>query len=223
LLDTKIDGALGVLFNITGGRNMTMLEIDEAAKVITEAVAPDANIIFGAVLDDAMEDDIQITVVATGFEPLRPAVSVPTRRIEPRPAAPVEEEEPEFIRGYRPLERPSLINEPVQTAPVKVEEAPVRPFASDALIQPRRYPSISEIEPTEVEIKPEETAVEEETPIEKEMDSLASRMADEESPMIGFEDGPVSDAARRPVKSFGDFGSEEDDLDVPAFIRKKVE
>src|SRR5476651_253078 len=71
LLETSIEGARGVLFNITGGRNMTMNEIDEAAKTVTDAVDPEANIIFGAVLDDTMDDDIQITVVATGFDVAR--------------------------------------------------------------------------------------------------------------------------------------------------------
>jgi len=68
LLELNIEGAKGVLFNITGGRNMSMHEIDEAAKTITSAVDEDANIIFGAVLDESLDDDIKITVVATGFE-----------------------------------------------------------------------------------------------------------------------------------------------------------
>jgi len=68
LLETSIEGAKGVLFNVTGGRNMTMHEVDEAAKVITNAVDTEANIIFGAVLDESLEDEIKITVVATGFK-----------------------------------------------------------------------------------------------------------------------------------------------------------
>ncbi len=68
LLELSIDGAKGILFNITGGPDMTMYEIDEAAKVITEASDPDANIIFGAIIDEAMSGEIKITVVATGFE-----------------------------------------------------------------------------------------------------------------------------------------------------------
>jgi len=68
LLELNIEGAKGVLFNITGGRNMSMHEIDEAAKTITSAVDEDANIIFGAVLDETLDDDIMITVVATGFD-----------------------------------------------------------------------------------------------------------------------------------------------------------
>ncbi len=68
LLEVSIDGARGVLFNITGGYDMSMHEINEAAEVITNAVAPDANIIFGATLKPEMEDELVITVIATGFD-----------------------------------------------------------------------------------------------------------------------------------------------------------
>ncbi len=70
LLEVSIDGARGVLFNVTGGSNIGMHEINEAAETITAAVDPDANIIFGATMDESLEDDIHITVIATGFEPL---------------------------------------------------------------------------------------------------------------------------------------------------------
>lgn len=68
LLEVSIDGARGVLFNITGGYDMSMHEINEAAEVITNAVAPDANIIFGATLKPEMQDELIITVIATGFD-----------------------------------------------------------------------------------------------------------------------------------------------------------
>jgi cell division protein FtsZ len=68
LLDLSIDGATGVLFNITGGYDMGMHEIDEAAKVITDAADSEANIIFGAVVDESMQGEIKITVIATGFD-----------------------------------------------------------------------------------------------------------------------------------------------------------
>ncbi|MGH7196206.1 MAG: cell division protein FtsZ [Candidatus Saccharimonadales bacterium] len=68
LLEVSIDGAKGVLFNITGGYDMSMHEINEAAEVITNAVAPDANIIFGATLKPDLEDELIITVIATGFD-----------------------------------------------------------------------------------------------------------------------------------------------------------
>lgn len=68
LLDASIDGARGVLFNITGGSDMTMNEVDEAAKVITSQADPDAQIIFGAAIDEKLVDQVKVTVVATGFD-----------------------------------------------------------------------------------------------------------------------------------------------------------
>ncbi len=67
LLDVTIDGAKGVLFNICGGPNLSLLEVEQAAAVIRERVDAGANIRFGAVIDETMGDDIQITVIATGF------------------------------------------------------------------------------------------------------------------------------------------------------------
>jgi len=68
LIEVSIDGAKGVLFNVTGGYDMSMSEIQEAAEIITSAVAPDANIIFGATLKPDLEDELIITVIATGFD-----------------------------------------------------------------------------------------------------------------------------------------------------------
>ena len=69
LLEVSIDGARGVLFNVSGGTNVSMHEINEAAEVITSAVSPDANIIFGATINPDLGDDLVITVIATGFDP----------------------------------------------------------------------------------------------------------------------------------------------------------
>lgn len=68
MIEVSIDGARGVLFNVSGGYDMSMSEIQEAAEIITGAVAPDANIIFGATLKPELEDELIITVVATGFD-----------------------------------------------------------------------------------------------------------------------------------------------------------
>jgi len=67
LLDVSIDGAHGVLFNIVGGNNLTLFEVNQAAEVIRQAVDPEANIIFGVGQDSAMEGDVRITLIATGF------------------------------------------------------------------------------------------------------------------------------------------------------------
>jgi len=104
LLELSIEGAKGVLFNITGGPDLAMYEVDEAAKVITDAVDPEANIIFGAVIDPNMEGEIKITVIATGFdisqEPKK--FSQPVKRTPVSVSKEEEEEEeleiPAFIR-----------------------------------------------------------------------------------------------------------------------------
>jgi cell division protein FtsZ len=68
LLETSIEGAKGVLLNITGGGNLGLFEVNEAAEIISSAADPDANIIFGAVIDDSLQDEIHVTVIATGFD-----------------------------------------------------------------------------------------------------------------------------------------------------------
>ncbi len=71
LLEVNISGAQGVLFNITGGPSLSLFEVDEAAEVIRETADPEANIIFGTVIDERMGDEISITVIATGFDASR--------------------------------------------------------------------------------------------------------------------------------------------------------
>lgn len=68
LLETSIEGARGVLLNITGGPSLGLLEVNEAAAIISDAVDPEANIIFGAVIDEAFQDEVRVTVIATGFD-----------------------------------------------------------------------------------------------------------------------------------------------------------
>jgi cell division protein FtsZ len=68
LLDVTIDGARGILFNVTGGSDMSLYEVNLAASIIRETAHPDANLIFGAVVDESMGDELRITVIATGFE-----------------------------------------------------------------------------------------------------------------------------------------------------------
>jgi cell division protein FtsZ len=80
LLDITIDGARGVLFNVTGGPNLTLFEVNQAAALIRETAHPDVNMIFGAVIDPNMSDEIHVTVIATGFE----RTGMP-RSITPRP------------------------------------------------------------------------------------------------------------------------------------------
>lgn len=75
LLDLSIEGATGVLFNITGGKDLTMFEVDEAARIISSSADADANIIFGAVIKEDLADQLRITVVATGFDETRARIA----------------------------------------------------------------------------------------------------------------------------------------------------
>jgi cell division protein FtsZ len=80
LEETSIEGARGLLINITGGDDVTLNEINEAAEIITEGAASDAQILFGAVVDSSLGDDLQVTVIATGFHSERESGEIPARR-----------------------------------------------------------------------------------------------------------------------------------------------
>src|SRR5512139_2444308 len=85
LLESSIDGAQGVLLSITGGSDLGLFEVNEAAEVVAAAAHPDANIIFGAVIDDSMIDQIRVTVIATGFDGSRRSQTMSFEAIEEAP------------------------------------------------------------------------------------------------------------------------------------------
>ena len=113
MLETSIDGARAVLINITGGPDTSIMDINEAAQLITAAADPEANIIFGAGIDDALEDEVKITVIATGFEKTPFAEEKPEQANDEQVAQP----EPETAEPRR--ERPMRTYE---------EEKPVSPI-----------------------------------------------------------------------------------------------
>jgi len=102
LLETSLDGATGILLNMTGGPDLGLAEVDEAAKVVTGAADPNANVIFGAVIDESLGEDVRVTVIATGFG------SRPRRR---RAEAPV---------GVGASERPPLRAPSVQDVDIDI-------------------------------------------------------------------------------------------------------
>ncbi len=116
LLEQSIDGARGVLFTITGGPDLTLFEVNEAAEIIHAAADPEANIIFGSVIDERMGGEVKISVIATGFDPQRPLRRIEQpiyrRQAERAPvAAGVTSGKPEAGAKYDPddLEVPSFL------------------------------------------------------------------------------------------------------------------
>ena len=98
LLEVSVDGATGILLNIVGGPDLGMHEVDEAARIISEAADPNANIIFGTSIDENMKDEIKLTVIATGFA-LGPSDSVPSEsRAKKSDKEESEFEAPAFLR-----------------------------------------------------------------------------------------------------------------------------
>jgi cell division protein FtsZ len=114
LLETSIDGARGVLVNITGGPTMSLFEANQAATIVQEHVDPEANFIFGAVIDEEMKDQLKVTVIATGFEtgPRRDEFNIPKfgfnktsqQGNSQKPAAPVKKPEPDEPRPSRKVD-----------------------------------------------------------------------------------------------------------------------
>lgn len=117
LLETTIDGASGVIFTVTGGPDLTLHEVQEAANVVYSAVSDESNIIFGAVIDERLHGEVLITVIATGFD----MATAPMPRMVARQTAPVPTQTGQFPR----------VPEPVAAAPQKSSE--FKKLASDIL------------------------------------------------------------------------------------------
>jgi len=128
LLELSIDGAKGVLFNVSGSSDLTMLEINEAANIITEAIDPNAKVIFGAVVDETLKKgEVQITVVATGFDEEKVSESrmSPMERLtrnrptEPEVSSNIDEPEEDLQNTFSVREEPRMIIE--EKVPPKIQ------------------------------------------------------------------------------------------------------
>ncbi|MCU0512218.1 MAG: cell division protein FtsZ [Anaerolineae bacterium] len=165
LLDVTIDGARGILFNITGGPDMTLFEINEAAAIIKDSAHPDVNLIFGAQIDESMGDEVRITVIATGFEQGRAERRIsseqqpqPQTRLRPQtgtqpspyPTTPTQpRQQPVSAASVPPLPQPQPVERPQPPAPPQFQRAqpPAQtppptpappPFAPAAPVQPEQ-------------------------------------------------------------------------------------
>jgi len=122
LLEASIDGARGVLLSISGGSDLGLFEINESARLVAESAHPEANIIFGAVIDDALGDEVRVTVIAAGFDggqpgPARPPVRRATDRTEQAEPTEPEVAKTERAAKTRPAAAPERIVLPEPKAP----------------------------------------------------------------------------------------------------------
>ena len=197
LEDTSIQGAEGVLINITGSSNLTLHEVAEAAGTISDAVDADANIISGLVVDETMEDEMKVTVIATGFDGRRQTAQVAVERVVERPA----EQPAETLPRVQPRERV----EPVETEPHRSLEAPVAPAPTGAVEhQPaHQTPVGSPFEPTP-----------------RRPPSEAEPEAEEEVP---FYRKVIAHTQPEDPGGFGPNWSNVDDYDIPTVLRKQMD
>ncbi len=225
LLDISIEGAKGVLFNVTGGADLAMWEINEAAKVITESIDPDAKVIFGAVTSDKLKKgEIRVTVIATGFghEDLRPKKFTWSQNetvdlFEREQAAEaVAEDEQEPVAGIH-----RIMEEPVAEKP---SGTPTRAksfgFDMPANPQPAKAEKEEKAEKTE---RRESVTRSEQRAASAKSSAEHREVAREEKAAKGTPE--EKEPARQPVKAgSADFGldDEDDTWSIPAFIRKKL-
>jgi cell division protein FtsZ len=175
LLEESIDGAQGVLLSIAGGSDLGLFEINEAAAMVSEAVHAEANIIFGATIDDALGDEVRVTVIAAGFEGGRPKRRDDQQSMRPRTTQ---------------AQKPQSQEETRAAARALAEQRKSPEPASPSQGQPRREPV-----------------------------TVGAQRPLGGSPAGGATGGSVPAAPQRPAPSAGRGGFDDDELDVPDFLK----
>lgn len=211
LLETSIDGARAVLINITGGADMSIIDINEAVNHITEASDPEANIIFGAGVDESLEDEVRITVIATGFEKPSednsPRVEEPIETVEEKPA-PAEEPSPEQAEILKQLRgEPSRPADEEPKIPTFVR-TPTRPPKADTYAPQQR----DDRDTYQRDVRPDYTREPSDYDRDRDYRPAPSRYGDS-SPI--FRDQESDSGYRRENDNRRGYNS-----DVPAFLRK---
>jgi len=204
LEDLAIDGATGVLINITGGPDVSLYEVNEAAGLIGETAHEDANIIFGAVVDPDLGDEVKVTVIATGFEG-QPVEHSDVRRSE-RMYRSHDREVPAFVRARR--ESPAVNSE---SAPVqhRVPDAPSKPVER-RVTTPAPMQTAAPAPPAKVAAPPVATTVTPNT-----VTTAASPPVNVETP---------ERRVTRELPAFPTVGVvDEDEYDIPTFLRRQVD
>lgn len=234
LLEVSIDGAKGILFTITGGSNLGMYEVSEAAKVITQSADPQAKVIFGAIIDESMKDEIKVTVVATGFETRPGAAKAKTvltsGTIQPRTGTVANTPPPEPLEKYsfQTTQRPTGV-----VAPSASMSSPPPPAPAPSYGGGGGYPGVgyqqTHTQAHAQQPEPQEETYQEEPPAEpyrKPMDPAPSMRQPHVTPPSyaapNQQQRPMTPPPSRPSAPPAQAASDEEDIDIPAFIRKKL-
>ncbi|PPK95232.1 cell division protein FtsZ [Kineococcus xinjiangensis] len=226
LLEASIDGAHGVLLSIQGGSDLGLYEINEAARLVQEAAHPEANIIFGAVIDDALGDEVRVTVIAAGFDSGTPArrrderglgqaaprvtgSAVPPSRPAPQPVPQQQVQEAPAQPRYEAPQQPAY-----QQAPAPQPVAPQQPAYQQAPAPQYAQQQRSPYSPDPQTYAPSHPQQHIELPREE---PQPARPAPEQVQVPRVIELPhdSSAASRRPVRGRRD----EEDLDVPDFLK----
>ncbi|SDG81622.1 cell division protein FtsZ [Sinosporangium album] len=246
LLEASIDGAHGVLLSIAGGSDLGLFEINEAAQLVSNAAAIDANIIFGTVIDDALGDEVRVTVIAAGFdEPQaqeKPQLMAPQGRQQRQAAATPPPSATVTSSPKPPTAAPTVKTEarsnPLGSSPVSAQHSPLRPVMPP-IPPPPPAPPVVEMPPPAVAPAPvaEPSAAPLVSPVHPvspaaSPGSAGSAVPADESPAVVSIPRPAPEPQSPPtpmptrLSGFGVrqpvvFEEQEEELDVPEFLRQQ--
>ena len=204
LLEASVDGAHGVLLSIQGGSDLGLFEINEAARLVQEAAHPEANIIFGAVIDDALGDEVRVTVIAAGFDG-----GVPQQRPDDRALGQVQSggQGRQAPAQQAPAQQAPAQQRPAQQAPAQGQPQQVPAQQRPAQAQPQQVPAQQQAPAQQV---PAQQAPVQQAPVQQQPQQTAPAQA------------PAQQAPAQPKQAtpprqvtFDD----GDDLDVPDFLK----
>lgn len=228
LLEASIDGAHGVLLSIAGGSDLGLFEINEAAQLVSMAAAPDANIIFGTVIDDALGDEVRVTVIAAGFDDVAPPEKQAAPKARPAAAPATPHAAPSAASSARPssVTPPSVKAEP--PAQPKPEPVPYSQLRAEPMRpEPRPEPKPEPVRPVETAVPaptpapapaPEPAPVQPQQPVAEEPPppvSIPRPAPEPPTPPTPISSRMSEPVKRRPVV----FEEQEEELDVPDFLK----
>lgn len=212
LLEVSMDGAKAVLFIVTGGSNLAMQDVTEAAKIIGQAADPNVAMIWGTILDESMKDEIKITVIATGFEKSSSASAKPAK-VNFAPAANQPSSAPRQAPAPQPQQAPvePLNRMPIQTPRPAANQQAGGGFFSNMMHSFGNQPAEGEVS--------EQAPMEQPKPIAQPA-PLAQQPHVSQPVYAPMNPRPVQ--APQPAPAPKKAASEDEELEIPAFIRKKM-